>query len=54
MITRLKLWICRTFHGKPRHPHHGKYECRKCLRTYPVPWEGTTKPQAISPAGRVQ
>ena len=38
---------CRLVHPVPMWPAHGRYRCRTCHRTYPVPWEKTsvTKPE---------
>lgn len=38
MRERITEFICRHFHGEPYAPVCGVYRCRKCLRTYPVPW----------------
>jgi hypothetical protein len=32
------LW-CRLMHDDLMHPIHGHYQCRRCLRYRPVPWE---------------
>ena len=46
--------VCKLFHRDSiMHPSHGIYRCRKCLRTFPVQWEGSLKPQAIRPNGRI-
>jgi len=33
------LW-CRLMHAAPMWPMRGRYTCRKCGRSYPVPWAG--------------
>jgi hypothetical protein len=33
-----ELW-CENMHGQPLWPSHGHYQCRVCLRQYPVPFE---------------
>jgi len=33
------LW-CRQMHREAMWPIHGKYVCKRCLREYPVEWEG--------------
>lgn len=30
---------CRIMHESPMWPIHGQYQCRRCLRRFPVPWE---------------
>ncbi len=42
---------CRLLHGRPMHPVNGQYRCRRCLRTWPVPWERIPKPRPDAPAG---
>jgi hypothetical protein len=51
----LDRW-CRMVHRHSlMHPTHGVYRCRRCLRTFPVEWEGkTSKPRADSPSGHVE
>ena len=38
MAYLAKIW-CRAMHDSPMWPSHGHYQCRKCGREYPVPWE---------------
>ena len=53
MYQRILASWCRNFHGTPMHPIDGLYRCRRCLRTFPVEWEGSpTKPKTIKPSGR--
>ena len=47
-------WFCKSFHHSLMHPIQGRYRCRKCLRTFPVDWNGSIKPHAIKPKGRVE
>jgi hypothetical protein len=37
------LW-CKKFHTQAMWPIHGKYVCSRCLREYPVAWEGPVQP----------
>lgn len=30
---------CRVMHPDPMWPVNGTYQCPRCLRKYPVPWE---------------
>jgi hypothetical protein len=47
----MRRLICRLFHGQPMHPVAGVYRCRRCLRTWPVPWERRDwRPKADAPA----
>ena len=52
-MQTLGNWWCRMFHGRPMHPVHGVYRCRKCLRTFPTGWDGPMKPQALGPNGQI-
>lgn len=38
-----ELW-CKRFHTQAMWPIHGKYVCSRCLREYPVAWEGPAQP----------
>ena len=38
------LW-CRKMHGEAMWPIHGKYVCKRCLREYPVAWDGHVPPE---------
>jgi len=38
-----ELW-CKKMHSGAMWPIHGKYICPKCLRAYPVVWEGPAEP----------
>lgn len=38
-----KRW-CRVMHPDPMWPVRGKYQCPKCHRQFPVPWEHVTAP----------
>jgi hypothetical protein len=33
------IW-CRKMHTDAMWPIHGKYVCKRCLREYPVEWQG--------------
>jgi hypothetical protein len=40
---------CRIMHDSPMWPIHGQYQCRRCMRRFPVPWEAgisAASPQA--------
>jgi hypothetical protein len=39
------LW-CRKMHNEAMWPIHGKYVCKRCLREYPVAWEGRAAAEA--------
>ena len=34
-----RLW-CRLMHHSPMWPIHSSYQCRTCLRRFPLRWEG--------------
>lgn len=40
MWNRIEEMWCRMMHEQAMWPMHGKYNCRQCLREYPVGWEG--------------
>jgi hypothetical protein len=46
-MTQMMDWIsglwCRNLHDQAMWPIHGKYVCPRCLREYPVSWEGLPK-----------
>lgn len=48
MKDRLLDFWCRMFHGRPMHPIHGQYICPRCLRAFPVPWEGPAATRRFS------
>ncbi len=39
LLERVGEFWCRNMHGQPMWPSRGKYQCRVCLREYPVPFE---------------
>ncbi len=39
LLERVEDFWCRNMHGQPMWPSHGHYQCRVCLRQYPVPFE---------------
>jgi hypothetical protein len=40
MWNKIEQMWCRMMHEQTMWPMHGKYTCGKCLREYPVAWEG--------------
>lgn len=41
ILDRVEQFWCENMHGAPMWPTHGRYQCRVCLREYPVPFEIT-------------
>jgi hypothetical protein len=39
-MERVAVAWCRLMHRDAMWPIHGKYQCRKCLRSYPISWAG--------------
>jgi hypothetical protein len=39
MLNHIATIWCRYMHSEPMWPMHGRYYCRVCLRSHPVPWE---------------
>lgn len=39
MLSRLLSLYCRLVHPAPMWPVNGRYTCRTCFRSYPVPWQ---------------
>jgi hypothetical protein len=37
--SRFGGYWCKTIHSSPMWPAHGRYQCRQCFRSHPVPWE---------------
>jgi hypothetical protein len=48
LLDKISQGWCKTMHPAPMWPIHGAYQCRVCLRRYPVAWE--TKPHNDSHA----
>lgn len=46
-----QLW-CKKMHSQAMWPIHGKYICPRCLREYPVAWEGPVSPSEYAPSLR--
>lgn len=44
-----QLW-CQTVHSEPMWPVKGEYKCRRCQRSFKVPWEQKTGKIAVPPA----
>ena len=40
MLNWIRSTWCKKVHTDPMWPMHGRYICRRCLREYPVSWEG--------------
>ena len=40
MINWIRATWCKNVHTGTMWPMHGKYICPRCLREYPVAWEG--------------
>ena len=40
MINWIRTTWCKSMHTEAMWPMHGKYICPRCLREYPVAWEG--------------
>jgi len=40
MMNWIRTTWCRSMHDGAMWPIKGKYICRRCLREYPVAWEG--------------
>lgn len=38
LLSAMQALWCHQFHGAPMQPHHGRYECRVCMRKWPVTW----------------
>lgn len=43
LIGRLGVFWCGLMHTAPMWPIHGSYQCRKCGRSYLVPWAGVSR-----------
>ncbi len=39
LMERVAEFWCENMHGQPLWPSHGRYQCRVCLREYPVRFE---------------
>lgn len=39
LLERVEEFWCRTMHGAPLWPSHGRYQCRVCLREFPIQFE---------------
>ncbi len=39
LLERFEEFWCRNMHGQPMWPSRGRYQCRVCLRQYPVRFE---------------
>jgi hypothetical protein len=54
LTERLGRNWCRWMHSEITWPVNGQYECRKCRRRFPVPWEIPAEPDqaAVSFARR--
>ena len=48
--ARLSVLWCRLMHSAPMWPIRGRYQCRICGLSYPVPWAGQNM---VPPAGLV-
>lgn len=40
MIDWIRSTWCKSMHSQVMWPMHGKYICPRCLREFPVAWEG--------------
>ena len=40
MLNWIRSTWCKSMHTETMWPMHGKYICPRCLREYPVAWEG--------------
>jgi hypothetical protein len=40
MLNWIRSTWCKSMHTETMWPMHGKYICSRCLREYPVAWEG--------------
>lgn len=45
MWNRLADLWCRKMHTEAMWPIHGKYVCKRCLREYPIEWQGRVAPK---------
>jgi hypothetical protein len=45
--SRLRVLWCKMFHPAPMWTVKGFYQCRVCLRSYPVPWEHHAAPEPV-------
>jgi len=54
LAARLGRGWCRWMHSDITWPVNGSYECRKCRRRFPVPWETPelAQTQAVPLTGR--
>ena len=43
MLNWIRSTWCKSMHNEAMWPMHGKYICPRCLREYPVAWEGPVK-----------
>lgn len=41
---------CRVMHPDPMWPVNGMYQCPRCQRKFPVPWESHTKARGATPS----
>ena len=44
-------WWCQAMHAEAYWPMHGRYECPRCHRMYPVPWEMSGNAAAVRADG---
>ncbi len=49
LAVRIAEAWCRLTHPAPMWPVHGRYQCPKCLRTYPVPWDEPKRTARVIP-----
>lgn len=53
LLERAEKFWCRKMHGEPMWPSRGRYQCRVCLREYPVLFERTRREPALLAARAV-
>ena len=47
-----RLW-CNWTHPPPMWPIHGRYICRKCMRSHPIPWSNSDRHSVVPSSTRV-
>ena len=43
LLERVEEFWCMNMHGQPMWPSRGRYQCRVCLRQYPVRFEASVE-----------
>ena len=50
LLNKISEAWCKTMHSAPMWPSRGSYQCRVCLRRFPVTWEAKPESDATAAA----